>query len=491
MTFHLFNAIWGDKYTDLFLNVSLPTQLSTGNLPAFNEMGKSAIYKIYTTEKDADTIRKSPVFAELLSVIPVQVIRIKEVDLRDDKYGEHSDSKYGGMVYCHRQATIDCIKDNGKLVSLISDAVYPHQFFTKLINIESTGKLAIMIFSYRVLKENFVTAITKEFYANNLSVAIPSRDLVKFSLDHLHPYSQALFWDATDYNTWPSHIYWNIKERGLLARCFNLHPIMLNLRGKDLIPQGTVDGQYWEQVYPNISDIYIAEDTDELFAVEMSSLNHTVLAAISDGKKSDESEIAQWAISRWQAYPVLHAQLLKKRIRVTGSDVDDTYGKIEADSDQVIGKIYSCWADGLRKAGRLEEALTIYRYAVELCSKQEKYYQQLGDILEDLEQWDEAIDSYMQVLQLNPEADFIYCKIGAIYGKQSKWEDAILYYKKAIELDPNNGQYYYILGVALQEYAQLNLEKAIAAYHRVLELNPEHPEAGKKLQQVQALNPVK
>jgi hypothetical protein len=424
MNFHLINIVWGQEYTDLLLNISLPSQLAPGNLPAFREKGKTAIYKIYTTDADAEVIKKSPVFAELSAIMPTEIILIDNFDLTDqEKYGSQSGSKYSVMVYCYQQAVRECINDNGKLVSLSPDAVFPHQFFTKLINIESTGKLAIMIFSYRVLKENFVTAITKEFYANNLSVAIPSHDLVKFSLDHLHPYSQSLFWDGIDYNTWPSHIYWNIKERGLLARCFNLHPIMLNLRGKDLIPQGTVDGQYWEQLYPNIADIYIPEDTDELFAVEMSSLNHNTMGAIATEKTSNAYEVAKWALSRWDSNPSLHADLLRQRIRIKGVKTEDIneeeWKKVEKISDKVIAEIFNYWGEELTKAGRLAEALTIYDYS--------------------------------------------------------------------IDLNPSDARTHYNLGLTLQERYKLNLKEAIKCYQKILELNPNDPEANQKLQKILSL----
>ena len=447
MDFHIINVVWGEEYTDLFLRVSLPSQLAPGNLPAFSEMGKSAIYKIYTTEKDAETIIKSPVFSELCSVIPVQIVKINtDINLSQ---------KYEAMIHCHNHAIAFSYKVNAKLIFLAPDIVLADKGFANLINIEATGKLLVMLAGYRTAKETFVPALMQAFYGSNvLSVSIQSRDLVRISLEHLHPYSQALIWDATDYNTLPSHIYWNVNDKGLLLRCFNMHPLMINPQGMDVIPQGTIDGRYWEQVCQNIEDMYIVKDSDEIFAIEFSSLN-SLNDAISIGKKSNISEVAEWAINRWNYHPGLHGNLLKRRIKIHAEDInDEEWKKVENESDKILAEIYQLWAVKLKQAGKIQEALDIYGNAIELNQSLDDCHHNLGELLAILGRFDEAVTSYQRAIELNQQSIWSHYNLGEVWAKLSRWDEAIACYRNAIALKPEEGKIYYSLAQALNKLKQ-------------------------------------
>lgn len=444
MDFHIINVVWGEEYTDLFLKVCLPSQLSPGNLPAFSNMGKSAIYKLYTTEKDAETIVKSPVFSELCSVIPVQIVKINiDIDLS---------KKYEAMIHCHNQAIAFSHKLNAKLVFLSPDSVLADKVCANLIKIEATGKLVVMLPAYRTAKETFVPALMQAFYGNNvLRVSIQSRDLVGISLEHLHPYSQALIWDATDYNTFPSHIYWKVNDKGLLGRCFNMHPLMINPQGIDVVPQGTIDGEYWEQICPNLEDVYIVKDSDEMFAIEFSSVNY-LTNGISLGKNSNVHEVAEWAMSRWNNHPCLHGNLLKQQIRIHGEDInDEEWRKVENDSDKILSEIYQLWGIKLKQAGKLQEALDIYSNAIELNHNIDDAHHSLGELLAILGRLEEAVTSYQRAIELNQKSIWSYYNLGELWATLSRWDEAIACYRNAIALKPDESKIYYSLAQALNK----------------------------------------
>ena len=75
MEFHLITVVWGHSYVDSYLKVDLPLQLCPGNLGAFKN--RHAIYRIFTTTEDKETIRQSPIFKKLESLIRVDFIEIK------------------------------------------------------------------------------------------------------------------------------------------------------------------------------------------------------------------------------------------------------------------------------------------------------------------------------------------------------------------------------------------------------------------------------
>lgn len=478
MDFHVTNVVWGEEYTDLFLNISLPTQLAPGNLPSFSQKGKSAIYKIFTTEKDGEVIKKSPVFAELSSVMPTEIISIDNFDLSDEqKYGEGNVEKYYVVIDCYQQVVKDCIKDNAKFLFLTPDFVFPDGLFANLIEIdEKEGKPVVMTHSYRALRKSFVSAVKEKFDNNNcLRVSIPVRDVIKFSLKHLHPYSEALFWDAENYNHFPSHIYWRVRD-GILARCFDMHPLMLKpTANKKAVLSGTVDGKYWQQICPSLEDVYVPKDSDEMVLIELSSIKHQSTVGIITARKSNTLEVAKWAISRWNNNSSLYGDLLKKRIRVHGEDInEEEWKKVEEESDRVIAEIDDFWSHGLKKEGRFEEAIAIEQQAFELRKKfpkNEGSYFKKGNQFKRKGRLEEAIAYYSKAIDKNFNFYCYHHKMGEALAKQGRWDEAVNAYKRAIELNPKSGCSYYDLGEALTKLGKS--QEAMSCYEKAVEMGIE------------------
>ena len=70
---HLIMAVWGRSYVDLFLDLSLPSQLSAGNLREASQKG-NLLYKIYTTKNDIEQITQHPSFKRLSSLVETKII---------------------------------------------------------------------------------------------------------------------------------------------------------------------------------------------------------------------------------------------------------------------------------------------------------------------------------------------------------------------------------------------------------------------------------
>ena len=124
----------------------------------------------------------------------------------------------------------------------------------------------------------------------------------------------------------------------------------------------------------------------------------------------------------------------------------------------------------LRKQGKLEEAITAYKQAIELNPNDAAAYGNLGNALDDQEKIEEAIAAYKKAIAIDPNDATTYYNLGYVLRKQEKLEEAIVAYKKAIELDPDDPDAYRNLGVTLSK--QGKLEEAITAYKKAIEFNP-------------------
>src|SRR5260370_1230946 len=69
---HILVPVWGEHYVHVFLEYSLPSLLADGNLPSLPK-DAARLLRIYTTDKDAETIRCSGIFHRLCQLVAVDI----------------------------------------------------------------------------------------------------------------------------------------------------------------------------------------------------------------------------------------------------------------------------------------------------------------------------------------------------------------------------------------------------------------------------------
>lgn len=83
---------------------------------------------------------------------------------------------------------------------------------------------------------------------------------------------------------------------------------------------------------------------------------------------------------------------------------------------------------------------------------------------------DEAVDLYRQALEKAPGFILLYCLLGDIYRAMGRYEDAIFEYKMAIMLDSLNLTAYRSLCVVYEELG--DLDNAVESYEKLIEIQP-------------------
>jgi hypothetical protein len=324
MNTHWITVVWGRDYTAFFLDVVLPNQLSPANLPACR-LGQS-VYKIYTTRVDAEVIRNAQAYRKLLEVFENNVVII------DDQLDEcRSVGKYSFMTACHKHAIqVGQHTPDVAFIFLSPDAIWSDGSFVNLLRIADTGKRAIMVSGIRLVKETFIPQFVKEC-ANK---AIPSRDLVRMALHHLHPLSAALLWDSPCYSRYSAGVFWRIPHEGLLLRCFHLHPLLVRPWNVDASPLTTIDGDYLTRACPNQEDIYIVRDSDEILGCEVSNLSQGQEALVPH--RATVLGIAHW-VPRWtDAY---HREFFKHSIRLHCGEISTAWVQKERNANRIARSI--------------------------------------------------------------------------------------------------------------------------------------------------------
>jgi hypothetical protein len=377
--FHLTNVTWGAEHTRLYLDISLPSQLSPGNIPALADR-PGTVYKLYTTIEDGAAIQKSPVFQQLLKFVTTEIIYIEtghkkrppapppqpiqqyepQPDEPEKLYDFHATLEDSKLIHqsnifarlsprlraevngiagappaisahtilsrCHIDANREGGKVGAAVVFLAPDMVFADGAFQRLAELIDAGKRAVITAGTRVAAETFVPAFMQAFSRGENSITISPRQLTGLAMKHWHPATLASYWPPRV--NWPSNMFWPVGDEGIVGRCYHMHPIVVVAKRENVNFDSTIDDDYVVRAYPNDEDVYVVEDSDELCTYEISSVKH--LKSIMQSTALDTPRVGCWATSHANK---LHRRLVKHVVRMHGGEPSSKWADVVRRSD--------------------------------------------------------------------------------------------------------------------------------------------------------------
>jgi predicted TPR repeat methyltransferase len=125
--------------------------------------------------------------------------------------------------------------------------------------------------------------------------------------------------------------------------------------------------------------------------------------------------------------------------------------------------------------GRLDEAETCYRRALQIKPNYAEPHNNLGTILNALGRLDEAEASYRNALQNKPDFADAHCNLGLTLMKLGRLDEAITQFERTMALAPKLNSAKFGLCQALYELNCVNGEKAKRLAYRAREIYPDDP----------------
>ena len=323
--FHSIIVVFGEEFTSLFINHILPTQLGPDNIEALNKEARS-VYIIYTTSEDSRTIKESPAFCELTKIMDVRIYGV-DFDFID------LSNKYEYMAKSHKHALRKAHEERARAVFLAPDAVFTESTFRNLYQRAAEGYKAIMIGTMRVVKEDFLPQMKKLFFANDrIEAPIKARDLVNLVIENLHHDTRNAIMGAKNSNGWPSQLLWEIPGEGILSRNFHLHPLMVHPEELNSF-HGTVDDDCVCNICKNIENVYIAHDSEEMAAFDLSKKE---VRTIERKEPFNIEYTAAWAADHADKF---HWQYLEHEIRFHNGKCGPLWDKFSQEATELTAKI--------------------------------------------------------------------------------------------------------------------------------------------------------
>lgn len=265
--YDLILTVWGSVYTDLFLNVCLPSLLAPGNLPFLQKNGECRLV-VYTRSSDEPRFRQSPVFKQLVLFMRV------DFKLKDEMLD--TQSAWFSMATCQNDAIRAARERNAYIVFVIPDFVYSDDSFKKLADLAEKGYKGILVFQLGAMRDSFVESYRARYYNDaDCTAALSSRELIGLWREHQHPTSNFFLWSSRHFpNDLTSLFGWENPDGSFAVRSAQLTPFLLLPETDYLLPTDEVaprslDTVLTKYLVKDPEDVYIIRNSHEAVQVEM------------------------------------------------------------------------------------------------------------------------------------------------------------------------------------------------------------------------------
>jgi tetratricopeptide (TPR) repeat protein len=143
--------------------------------------------------------------------------------------------------------------------------------------------------------------------------------------------------------------------------------------------------------------------------------------------------------------------------------------KIDTPAVEVYRLSDSAWE--LSRAGRHEDAITMWKKVLELRPGSDKVHNNIGLLLVGVGKFEEAIPHFEKTLEINPEYPAAHSNLGVAFAGSGKHDEATAEFGKALLMDPNSAEGHNNLGRVL--VIKGDLDQAIAHFRKALEAVPD------------------
>ena len=297
-------VVWGDRHVGAFLDLNVPTLLAEGNLPAFAAR-IDTIYVIHTPRADRQRMRRSCTFQRLQTLI----------DLRFE--GDFSGRDISDPIQTHQAVwweSINAARRERRFIMLMPpDVVWSDGSLRHLAGLIEAGKKAIIVsWHLRAIGESFVPEFLNRYRGRTPTIAVPGRDLVRLTLEHVHPISAASRRASTAMPYHPEMIFWPVRGQGVIMHSLAMTPFLFDPGSVWLTSQKLIAG------IDDPRKLHVVDDSDDVYAVSLAEVTKDS-TWYHRNQRVDPVEIARW----WMRYdsPVNDAVVIKPvRLRFDRSD---------------------------------------------------------------------------------------------------------------------------------------------------------------------------
>lgn len=319
--------VWGQRYIKQFLNISLPTLLAPGNLPAL-AAALPCEFVFLTSSEDAEILREHPACRYLRSFCDVDVQVIDDL-ITGDNYSTTITLAYARGVKAAGPAMVDTC-----FFFLISDYLVADGSLANVLARVQAGASGVMAGNFQVVEEDAEKSFLSRFDGGSAEIALPPRDLMKWSLAYLHPMTAGNTVNfPLCHSTHSNRLFWRVDENTLLGRFYLMHMICIRPEGTDFVVGSSCDYSFIPEMCPS-GNVHVMADSDEYLVVEMQPREHEngFLRVGPKDAPSLAGSLGDWTTSR-------HRENVRSNLVFHAAEIPACLGDVIREADAFIAKI--------------------------------------------------------------------------------------------------------------------------------------------------------
>jgi len=282
-------VIWGKRYIDDWVGISLPSLLAPGNLPALAQSTDLEIL-IMTAAADVRAFEKSRAFQRLAALCPVRFIDISDL-IVGGVYGVTLTLAFARAVML---AGADMV--NIHFVFMNADFVLADGSLRTLARHILAGRAIVVAPSLRVVAERVAPILWRAIDRDTQTLVLAPRTMVGVALRYLHRMTVAKTMTQPFCSTrHPNQLFWQVGEHTVLGRYFLI--FMLCLRPERVVTKinSYCDYGFIPEMCPS-GDESALTDSDEFLALELQRDRQEaeLIRLGSASMRSLASSLAEW-----------------------------------------------------------------------------------------------------------------------------------------------------------------------------------------------------
>lgn len=259
--------VWGSRHVRQFLELSLPSWLSPGNLPAVAMRG-DARFVFLTSAADRDHIRARDEIAALERLMPVDFLLI------DDLIVPRNHSTVLTLAWERALRQSPAGPSGTSFLMLLSDVLYADGTLGNVVSMLDEGAAGVMLPGLHTVLEAVEPELRERVARERESFRCPPRALVRWAFEHMHPTLTAAFVDQpVAHSVHPNNLFWRIDDDAAVARFFCMYLIGVSPEVDAFEVSAPLDYCFVPELCPS-GGVVVIDDSDRGFFVECARRDH-------------------------------------------------------------------------------------------------------------------------------------------------------------------------------------------------------------------------
>ena len=154
-------------------------------------------------------------------------------------------------------------------IFLMSDYLVADGSLKTVLRKIETGAGAVLAGNFQIIAEDAAPLLRQRLDLELHEIVLPPRDLVRWSLAHLHPATVANIVNfGLTHNAHSNRLFWRVDENCLIGRFYLMHPIAIHPETSDFVVGSSWDYSFVPELCPS-GNIAALTDSDDYLVVEL------------------------------------------------------------------------------------------------------------------------------------------------------------------------------------------------------------------------------